>query len=98
MPAHFVEKPGRVPLALRLVGDYTQLNFCLIRDQALVFPTWEEIRQQLGKECQVWATSCSPTIRSMWTRRTSRRQPSCSTVQLKYTLLVIVTVAAWAGV
>ena len=22
--------------------------------------TWEEIRQQLGKECMVWAMSCSP--------------------------------------
>ena len=32
-PAHFVEKPGRVPLALRLVLDFTKLNDCLIRDQ-----------------------------------------------------------------
>ena len=53
-PAHFVEKPGRVPLALRLVVDFTKLNDCLIRDQPQVFPTGEEIRQQLGPECKVW--------------------------------------------
>ena len=28
--AHFVEKPGRVPLALRLVVDFTRLNERLI--------------------------------------------------------------------
>ena len=38
-PAHFVEKPGRVPLALRLVVDFTRLNEQLIRDQPQVFPT-----------------------------------------------------------
>ena len=32
-PAHFVEKPGRVPLSLRLVMDFTRLNDCLIQDQ-----------------------------------------------------------------
>ena len=32
-PAHFVEKPGRVPLALRLVVDFTKLNDQLICDQ-----------------------------------------------------------------
>ena len=37
-PAHFVEKPRIVPLALRLMVDYTRLNSCLIRDQAQVFP------------------------------------------------------------
>ena len=31
-PAHFVEKPGRVPRALRLVVDFTHLNERLIRD------------------------------------------------------------------
>ena len=46
-----------VPLACRLVVEYTRLNSCLIRDQAQVFPKREEIRQQLGKECKVWATS-----------------------------------------
>ena len=53
-PAHFVEKPGRVPLALRLVVDFTRLNEQLIRDQPQVFPTGEEIRQQLGADCCVW--------------------------------------------
>ena len=53
-PAHFVEKPGRVPLALRLVVDFTRLNEQLIRDQPQVFPTGEEIRQQLGPDCCVW--------------------------------------------
>ena len=53
-PAHFVEKPGRVPLALRLVVDFTKLNDQLIRDQPQVFPTGEEIRQQLGADCCVW--------------------------------------------
>ena len=43
-----------MPLALRLVVDYTGFNSCLIRDQAQVFPTGEEIRQQLGPECKVW--------------------------------------------
>ena len=53
-PAHFVEKPGRVPLALRLIMDFTRLNEQLIRDQPQVFPTGEEIRQQLGPDCKVW--------------------------------------------
>ena len=53
-PAHFVEKPGRVPLALRLVMDFTRLNEQLIRNQPQVFPTGEEIRQQLGSDCKVW--------------------------------------------
>ena len=38
-PAHFVEKPGRVPLALRLEVDFTRLNERLLRDQLQVFPT-----------------------------------------------------------
>ena len=38
-PAHFVENPGRVPLALCLVVDFTCLNEQLIRDQPQVFPT-----------------------------------------------------------
>ena len=53
-PAHFVEKPGRVPLALRLVVDLTRLNKQLIRDQPQVFPTGKEIRQQLVSDCKVW--------------------------------------------
>ena len=57
--AHIVEKPVRVPLALRLLVDYTGLNFCLIRDQAQLFPTGEEIMQWLSKQCKVWATSNS---------------------------------------
>ena len=60
MPANFVKMPSRVPLAPRLAKDYTHLNSCFItsdRDQAQVFSTGEEIRQQLGKECQVWATT-----------------------------------------
>ena len=52
-PAHFVGKPGRVPLALCLVVDFTRLNEQLIRDQSQVFPTGEEIRQQLGHDCRV---------------------------------------------
>ena len=55
--AHLVEKAVGVLLAPRLLVDYTSLNSCLIRDQAQVFPTGEEMRQQLGKECKVWATS-----------------------------------------
>ena len=55
--AHFVKKSSRVTLALRLVVNYTGLNSCLIRDQAQAFPTREEIRQHLRKECKVWATS-----------------------------------------
>ena len=50
---HFVEKPGRVPLALCLVADFSHLNNCLIRDQPQVFPTGEKIRQQLGPKCVV---------------------------------------------
>ena len=53
-PAHIVEKPGRVPLALRLVVDFTRLNEQLIWDQPQVLPTGEEIRQQLGADCKVW--------------------------------------------
>ena len=56
-PSHFVEKPGRVPLALPLVVDFTRLNEQLIRDQPQVFPTGEEIRQQLGADCKVWMCS-----------------------------------------
>ena len=56
-PAHFEEKPGRDPLALGLVVDYSALNACLIKDQAQVFPMGKEIRQQLGPECCVWTTS-----------------------------------------
>ena len=39
-----------------MVVNYTRLNSCLIRDQAQVFPTGKEMRQQLGKKCKVWAT------------------------------------------
>ena len=53
-PAHFVKKPGRVPLALRLVMDFTRLNEQLIRNQPQVFPTGEEIRPELGADCKVW--------------------------------------------
>ena len=51
---YFVEKPGRVPLALPLVVDFTPLNERLILDQPQVFPMSEEIRQQLGADCKVW--------------------------------------------
>ena len=53
-PAHFVEKPGRVPLALRLVMDFTRLNKQLICNQPQVFPTGEEISTELGADCKVW--------------------------------------------
>ena len=56
MPAHFVEKPNRVSLALRLVVDYTGLNKCLVRDQPRVFSTGEKIRQHLGSMCKVLVT------------------------------------------
>ena len=49
--AHFVEKPNRTLLALRLVVDFLYINSCPIRDQAQLFPTGEEIRQQLDPEC-----------------------------------------------
>ena len=55
--AHFVEKPGRDPLALGLVVDFLALNACLIKDQAKGFPMGKEITQQLGSECCVRATS-----------------------------------------
>ena len=51
---HFVEKPGRVPLELRHVVDFTRLNERLIRNQPQVFPMGEEIRQQLWADCKVW--------------------------------------------
>ena len=51
---NFVEKPGRVPLALLLVVDFTRLNERLILDQSDVFPTGDEMRQQLGADCKVW--------------------------------------------
>ena len=54
-PAHFVQKAGRVPLAVRLVCDFTNLNSYLTRDQPATFPTGDDIRKQLGAECQVWA-------------------------------------------
>ena len=54
-PGHFVAKPNRVPLALRLVCDFTGLNSYLIRDQPATFPTGDDIRKQLGPECKVWA-------------------------------------------
>ena len=54
-PAHFVQKVGRVPLALCLVCDVTNLNSYLTRDQPATFPTGDDIRKQLGAECQVWA-------------------------------------------
>ena len=44
-PTHFVEKPNRVPLALRLVVDFSHLNACRIRNQA-----GEETCQQLGED------------------------------------------------
>ena len=53
-PAHFVEKPGKVPQALCLVVDFTRLNEQLICNQPQVFSTGEEIRQQLGPDCCVW--------------------------------------------
>ena len=56
-PAHFVEKPKRVPLALRLVVDYMGLNRHLVRDQATTFPTSGDIRQKLGQDCNVWLTA-----------------------------------------
>ena len=34
--------------------DFSHLNSCLIRNQPQVFPTGEEIRQQLCPECVVW--------------------------------------------
>ena len=54
-PAHFVPKLHRVPLALRLVCDFTNLNSYLIRNQPATFPTDDDIRKQLGPECKVWA-------------------------------------------
>ena len=53
-PANFVEKLGRVPRALPLVVDFTRLSEQLIHDQPEVFPTGEEIRQQLGPDCKMW--------------------------------------------
>ena len=58
--AHFVENPGRVPLVLRLVVDFSHLNECLIWGQPQVFPTGEEIWQQLGSKCVVWV--CMDTL------------------------------------
>ena len=52
--AHFVEKPERVHLALCIVVDFTQMNERLTRNQPQVFPTGEEIRQQLGADCKMW--------------------------------------------
>ena len=34
--------------------DFSRLNEQLIHDQPQVFPTGEEIRQQLGSDCKVW--------------------------------------------
>ena len=80
-PAHFVEKPGRVPLALRLVVDCTRLNEQLIRNRPQVFPTWEEIRQQLGSDCKVQV--CMDTLAAYFQkksgRRTAIRRPSFCT-------------------
>ena len=42
-PAHFVPKLHRVPLALCLVCDFTNLNSYLIRDQPATFPTGDDI-------------------------------------------------------
>ena len=56
IPAHFVIKPNRVPLALRLVCDFTNLNSYLIRDQPATFPTGDDIRKQLGSDYKVWTT------------------------------------------
>ena len=53
-PAHFVEKPNRVPLAVRIVVDFSHLNSCRICDKAHVFTTGEKIIQQLGADCCVW--------------------------------------------
>ena len=34
--------------------NFNRLNKQLIRNQPQVFPTGEEIRQQLGPDCKVW--------------------------------------------
>ena len=70
-PAHFVEKAVRVPLTLRLVLDFTQLNERLIRDQLQVFPTGEEIRQQLGVDCKVWV--CMDALAAYFQIKVARR-------------------------
>ena len=77
-PAHFVEKPNRVPLALKLIVDFSFLNSCLIWDQAQAFPTGEEIRQLLDPECCYRATSdaLSTCFRYMFRRGTSTKRPS----------------------
>ena len=54
-PAHFVAKPNRVPLALRLVCDFTGLNSYLTCNQPATFPMGDDIRKLLGPECRVWA-------------------------------------------
>ena len=54
-PAHFVSRANRVPLALRLVCDFTGLNSYLTRDQPATFPMGDDIRKLLGPECRVWA-------------------------------------------
>jgi hypothetical protein len=41
LPPHFVAKPNRLPLALRLVVDYMRLNVCLVCNKAAVFPVKE---------------------------------------------------------
>ena len=56
-PGHFVQKPNRVPLALRLVVDFTGLNSHLSRDQPATFPTADDIRKQLNQDCNVWLTA-----------------------------------------
>ena len=70
-PAHFVEKPGRVPLALRLVMDFTRLNEQLIRNQLQVFPTGEEISPELGADCKVWI--CMAAFRKIFLPQDSNR-------------------------
>ena len=39
-----------------VVVDYSHLKSCLVRDQTQVFPTGEEIMQQVGPECVIWVT------------------------------------------
>ena len=53
--AHIFEKPNRVPM-----DDFSYLNSCLVRVQAQVFATGEEIRQQLGSDCCVCGSAWMP--------------------------------------
>ena len=75
-----MEKPGRVPLALRLVVDFTRLNERLIQDQPQVFPTGEEIRQQLGADCKVWV--CMDALAAYFQIRVAKEHPPKTTFML----------------